>query len=85
MTNAVVAIGGNAILRKGEAATVENQMNNLRRTCAPLARMVKEGYGVTLVHGNGLKWEISSFRMRLLGKKFPPCLWTSVWLNRKVR
>ncbi len=53
MTGAVVAIGGNAILRRGEAATVENQMNNLRRTCAPLARMVKRGWELTLVHGNG--------------------------------
>lgn len=53
MTNAVVAIGGNAILRKGEAATAENQLNNLRRTCAPIARMVRAGYAVTLVHGNG--------------------------------
>jgi carbamate kinase len=53
MTDAVVAIGGNAILRRGEAATVENQMNNLRRTCVPLARMVSRGWGLTLVHGNG--------------------------------
>lgn len=53
MTDAVVAIGGNAILRCGEEATVENQMNNLRRTCAPLARMVRRGMGLTLVHGNG--------------------------------
>lgn len=53
MTSAVVAIGGNAILRKGQEATVENQMNNLRSTCASLAKMVGAGYDIVLVHGNG--------------------------------
>lgn len=53
MTDAVVAIGGNAILRPGEEATAENQLNNLRQSCIPLARMVKKGWGLMMVHGNG--------------------------------
>jgi carbamate kinase len=53
MTDVVVAIGGNAILRPGEEATAENQLNNLRQSCIPLARMVKKGWGLMMVHGNG--------------------------------
>lgn len=53
MTTAVVAIGGNAILRKGQLPTMENQLENLRGTCRHIASMVHEGYGVTLSHGNG--------------------------------
>ncbi len=53
MKTAVVAIGGNAILHAGEEATLENQMRNLRETCAHLARMIRSGYDMVLTHGNG--------------------------------
>jgi carbamate kinase len=53
MKTAVVAIGGNAVLRAGEEATLENQMANLRRTSAHLARMIRNGYDMVLTHGNG--------------------------------
>jgi carbamate kinase len=53
MKTAVVAIGGNAILKAGEEATFENQMRNLRTTCGHLARMIRLGYDIVLTHGNG--------------------------------
>jgi carbamate kinase len=53
MTTAVVAIGGNAILRKGERATLENQLKNLNETSRHIASMVSSGYEITLTHGNG--------------------------------
>ena len=53
MKTAVVAIGGNAILRAGEEATLQNQMSNLRETSDHLARMIKNGYDMVLTHGNG--------------------------------
>ena len=40
-------------MRPGEEATAENQLNNLRQSCIPLARMVKKGWGLMMVHGNG--------------------------------
>ncbi|HEX6791777.1 MAG TPA: carbamate kinase [Candidatus Krumholzibacteria bacterium] len=48
----VIALGGNALLRRGEAPTMENQRNNVRvavRTIAPLA----EGNDLVISHGNG--------------------------------
>jgi carbamate kinase len=53
MKTAVVAIGGNAILRAGEEATLQNQMRNLRETSDHLACMIKSGYDMVLTHGNG--------------------------------
>jgi carbamate kinase len=53
MMTAVVAIGGNAISRAQEEATLENQMRHLRETCAHLARMIAAGYDMVLTHGNG--------------------------------
>ena len=53
MTTAVVAIGGNAILRRGQLPTLENQLGNLRETCRHIAALVRSGCEVTLSHGNG--------------------------------
>ncbi len=53
MKTAVVAIGGNAILRSGEEATLSNQIKNLRQTCSYLAKMIKSGYDIVITHGNG--------------------------------
>lgn len=53
MKTAVVAIGGNAILKAGEEATLENQLRNLDATCFHLARLIKNGYDLVIIHGNG--------------------------------
>jgi carbamate kinase len=53
MSAAVVAIGGNAILRKGQLPTLENQLRNLEETSRHIALMVNSGYDVALTHGNG--------------------------------
>jgi len=48
----VVALGGNALLRRGQAPTVANQRENVRvaaRALAPLARK----HSLVITHGNG--------------------------------
>ncbi len=49
---AVVALGGNALLRRGQALSAENQMDNIRRAAAQLARVALL-HEVVLTHGNG--------------------------------
>lgn len=50
----VVALGGNAILQPGQRGTFEEQMENVRVTCAQLAQMVASGkYKIVITHGNG--------------------------------
>lgn len=49
----VIALGGNALVRKGKDATFEEQMGNVRKTCDHIAKIVREGYRVVITHGNG--------------------------------
>jgi len=49
----VVALGGNAILRPGQAGTAQDQFANVKTTCESIARMAKQGYRVVITHGNG--------------------------------
>lgn len=49
----VVAIGGNAITLSGQAGTVEEQFENVLKTCDQIIDLIEEGYNVVLTHGNG--------------------------------
>ncbi len=48
----VVALGGNALLRRGEALSAENQLANIRRAAVQLAR-IAPSKELMLTHGNG--------------------------------
>jgi carbamate kinase len=48
----VVALGGNALLRRGEAMTSENQRRNVRIACAELAPLAAR-HELVIAHGNG--------------------------------
>ena len=50
---ALLAVGGNALLREGEWGHQEDQLANARETAEMLARVVGEGYALCVVHGNG--------------------------------
>ncbi|MGF1698764.1 carbamate kinase [Photobacterium makurazakiensis] len=49
---AVVALGGNALLRRGDAPSFENQLINIKIAAKAIAQIAKE-YQVAIVHGNG--------------------------------
>jgi carbamate kinase len=49
----VAALGGNALLRRGEALTQAAQQENLRHAATQLAVLVEQGHRLTLTHGNG--------------------------------
>jgi carbamate kinase len=48
----VVALGGNALLRRGQALTAENQRTNARAACDALAPVALE-HELVISHGNG--------------------------------
>ena len=48
----VVALGGNALQKRGEAMTVENQRDNVRIACQALAPVAME-HELVISHGNG--------------------------------
>jgi len=50
---AVVALGGNALLRDNQAGTIEEQERNTTETLENLIFLIKEGYDLVISHGNG--------------------------------
>jgi carbamate kinase len=49
----VAALGGNALLRRGEEMTVAAQERNVERAAAHLAEIVRAGHALVVTHGNG--------------------------------
>jgi carbamate kinase len=50
---AVVALGGNALLRDNQQGTIEEQEKNTTETLENLVFLVNEGYDLVITHGNG--------------------------------
>lgn len=50
---AVVAMGGNALLRDNQVGTIDEQEQNTSDTLENLIFLIKEGYDIVITHGNG--------------------------------
>ncbi len=50
---AVLALGGNAILQKGQKGDIHEQFENTRRSMDPIVELMKTGYNFVITHGNG--------------------------------
>jgi carbamate kinase len=50
---ALVAIGGNSLLRAGQGGTIAEQRENAAVTARHLVRLIQHGYSIVLTHGNG--------------------------------
>ena len=50
---AVVAIGGNSLIRDKEHTAVRYQWEAVRETCTHIAGMIQHGWNVVITHGNG--------------------------------
>ena len=48
----LIALGGNALIRKGQLGTVKEQLKNLRIPLRQIARL-SEHYRIIITHGNG--------------------------------
>jgi len=49
----VLAFGGNAIIKPGQEGTWTQQLENVDKTCAAVADLLKQGNRVVISHGNG--------------------------------
>ncbi|WP_111731834.1 carbamate kinase [Roseovarius amoyensis] len=49
----VAAVGGNALLRRGQPLTAQTQRANVRMAAEALARIVRAGHQLIITHGNG--------------------------------
>ena len=50
---AVIALGGNALLRGNQLGTIDEQESNTTETMENLIFLLREGYELVLTHGNG--------------------------------
>lgn len=50
---ALIAIGGNSLIRAGERGLIEEQLSNAHATAKSIAQMIKDGWNVVITHGNG--------------------------------
>ncbi len=50
---AVIALGGNALLRDNQDGTIEQQEQNTTETLENIVFLLEQGYNIVLTHGNG--------------------------------
>lgn len=72
MPTAVVAIGGNSLVKPGERGTLEEQRANLSATCEGIAAVMAAGYRVVVTHGNGPQVGDALRRSELAAEQAPP-------------
>ena len=50
---AVIAFGGNALLKSKQRGTYQEQIENVTETCRNLIPLIEAGYNIVIGHGNG--------------------------------
>jgi carbamate kinase len=49
----VIALGGNAVLKRGQKGSFDEQYENVKATVSKIADLIVRGYKIVLTHGNG--------------------------------
>lgn len=49
----VIALGGNALVKKGERGTIQEQLSHVRETTRHIVEIIQERYQIVITHGNG--------------------------------
>ncbi len=68
----LVGLGGNAIFRRGERGTYEEQVRNVVNTCKILADIIEEGHSLVITHGNGPQVGATMLRYEAAKNIVPP-------------
>jgi carbamate kinase len=68
---AVIAVGGNALIRDGQRGSIAEQFENARATVRPIAALVAGGWKIVLTHGNGPQVGFILLRSELVGDSAP--------------
>ena len=69
---AVVAFGGNALIRAEDEGLLSEQLKNAANAVVPLAEILDMGYRLLIVHGNGPQAGIEMIRVEESINKIPP-------------
>jgi len=68
---ALVAIGGNALIREGQSGTIAQQMENARAVAAQVVGLLEDGMRVVVTHGNGPQVGFIMLRSELVEARAP--------------
>jgi carbamate kinase len=49
----VIALGGNALLQRGQKGSFDEQYRNVKDTVTKIADLIQRGYKIVMTHGNG--------------------------------
>ncbi len=69
---AVVAFGGNALIKSKEKGTIKEQWQNAEEAAMVLMSIIKNGYELVVVHGNGPQVGASLIRQEAASASVPP-------------
>jgi carbamate kinase len=69
--SAVIAVGGNALIRDGQRGTIAEQFENARATAQHVGALVQDGWRVVLTHGNGPQVGFILLRSELVSEDAP--------------
>jgi len=68
MARVVVALGGNALLRRGEPVSASTQRDNIRRAACSLAQLMAQDHQLVITHGNGPQVGLLALQGEVAGK-----------------
>lgn len=69
---AVVALGGNALIKKGQKGDIHEQFANARESLSGIVDLINEGYKIAITHGNGPQVGAELIKNECARKEIPP-------------
>ena len=85
MKTAVIALGGNAILRANQRGGIADIYENIRSTAIHLTDLIVDGYDIVLAHEMVHRWAGCLYRVRWQGISIHLFHWMSALPRVKVR
>ncbi len=82
---AVVAVGGNALIKDKNHQTVPDQYQAAADTMAHIATMIEDGWDVVVTHGNGPQVGLSCAARNSLLMSFTKSRWITAARIRRAR
>ena len=76
---AVVAIGGNSLIKDEAHQSVPDQFNAVRETAVHIAGMIEQGWNVVVTHGNGPTSRVYSTALRTSEQGNAHCASRFMW------
>ncbi|TET19584.1 MAG: carbamate kinase [Candidatus Cloacimonadota bacterium] len=69
---AVIALGGNALIKKGQKGNIHEQFANARDSLSGIVDLIQEGYNIAITHGNGPQAGAELIKNECARKETPP-------------